>query len=390
MNRVKVKNYPGIYSHTAKDGTKTYSFQYRDPATRKQRWETRSTLKAANEAYHAKRSEVASGHTTPSRVPTLAQFVEDIWKPNVANRVALKKLQQSTATLNESDTRKHLLPALGTFPLNRIEATHIEDLQTRLLASGLSAHTVRRVTNTLSGILKLARRRKLVTANVVEDVDKPHTEARRATIPTLDQVHALAAATPSRTLRVMILTAALTGMRQSELFGLRWTSIDTDAQPPTMRVVEQHYRGETKTRAKTPQGLREFPIPDFLADELRLLSAEQQIDGQPNPYGLVFPTPSGRYWPARRFQDRWAGVTRDGKRLKGIRDRAGLPHLRFHDLRSFFVSEVRASGLPSSFTKQLVGHSDDRTHDGYTRPTKDQAAAIAAALNDRFTARDEA
>jgi integrase len=50
------------------------------------------------------------------------------------------------------------------------------------------------------------------------------------------------------------------------------------------------------------------------------------------------------------------------------REAAGLPELTFHTLRSFYISQVRLLGLPTSITEQIAGHTDDRTHRGYTRP----------------------
>lgn len=47
---------------------------------------------------------------------------------------------------------------------------------------------------------------------------------------------------------------------------------------------------------------------------------------------------------------------------------AGLPDLKFHTLRYFYLSNLRAQGLPNALTEQLCGHSDERTHIGYTRP----------------------
>jgi integrase len=106
----------------------------------------------------------------------------------------------------------------------------------------------------------------------------------------------------------------------------------------------------------------------------------QQVDDRPNPHGLVFPSPRGSYWRDSNFNRRVWQPTRDA---------AGLPDLLFHNLRYFFVSMVRAQGLAAAITEQLVGHADERTHRGYTRPIPGTEPLIRDALAAAFTASQE-
>ena len=61
-----------------------------------------------------------------------------------------------------------------------------------------------------------------------------------------------------------------------------------------------------------------------------------------------------------------ASVELEPPTLAATPEAAGFPELHFHDLRHFHVSYVRAMGLPSAVTEQLVGHSDSKTHRTYT------------------------
>jgi integrase len=72
-----------------------------------------------------------------------------------------------------------------------------------------------------------------------------------------------------------------------------------------------------------------------------------------------------------------------GQRQKA-RTKAKLPELTFHTLRYFYISMVRAQGLPNAITEQLVGHVDERTHRGYTRPIPGTEPLIRAALASAF------
>jgi integrase len=83
----------------------------------------------------------------------------------------------------------------------------------------------------------------------------------------------------------------------------------------------------------------------------------------------------GEYWAARNF---------DRRVWEPTRGRAGLPTLMFHTLRYFYVSHVRAQGLAAAVTEQLVGHADERTHRGYTRPIPGTEAVIREAMARAF------
>jgi integrase len=385
--RTRVKNYPGIYSRKLSSGKTVYDVSYRLPGEKNPRWVNGiATLKEAKARQVSIQHSKMVGETPSLTTPTLAAFIEADWLTHLDNRMAVKKLAASTRALYELDARTHIIPALGTVKLASVDETRIESLQAKLIADGKSDWTARRITNTLSSILTLAVRKKLIRTNPALLVEKPEPRTAKAPTLTLPMIYSLADNAPNRTLRVLILAAAMTGMRQSELFGLRWVNVSLEEGAESITVTEQHYRGVTKDSTKTPQGRRLIPIPSALADELRTLWTGQQVDDQPNPHGLVFPTSTGLYWPARRFHNVWAGHKKpgQGKKTQGIRDRSFLPHLKFHHLRSFYVSEVRAAGLPTSYTEQLVGHTSENVHRGYTAPTADQDEVIRAGLEGRF------
>jgi integrase len=90
----------------------------------------------------------------------------------------------------------------------------------------------------------------------------------------------------------------------------------------------------------------------------------------------VFPSSTGKHWLDTNWDRRVWDPTRKA---------AGLPALRFHDLRYLFVSLVRShGGLPEALS-ELTGHVDDRTHRGYTRPILGTEPLIRDALRRAFT-----
>jgi integrase len=152
----------------------------------------------------------------------------------------------------------------------------------------------------------------------------------------------------TRTLaRALYLMAAMTGLRQGELLGLRWRDLDLDAHK--VRVRQTFVRGEFKG-PKSARGSRGVPLARQLRQaqlELRSSSAFVEDDD------LVFGDPEtgmplNRHVVRRRFQ-------------RACR-RAGVRVVRFHDLRHTFGTRVAASGDVSLRTLQeWMGHRDPKT-----------------------------
>jgi integrase len=366
--------HPGVYKRKTTHGT-VYDIAVRMPGKSNPVWERGkwTNLEDANRRRLSLLHEVHHGHDPFGSKPrTLADFAENDWLPRVRASASQGNLEASTVYTYERDLRGHIIPAFGATRLDRIGVEQIERWQDSLSADNYSNWTVRRLVTTLGNVLDLARRRKIIAANPVGDVEKPSARRRREPVVlSLEQVYKLADAAESIDERNLVLTAAFTGARISELFGLRWQHVDLDGSPPALVIAEQVYQGVHKDRAKTPSGYREVILPPPAVDGLR----SQQIEGRHSERGIVFPAPEGGYWRASNFNRR---------QWRAIREAATLPELHFHDLRHFYVSHVRNAGLPTSITEQLVGHSDERTHRGYTHAVPGTEQVIYEGLTRAF------
>jgi integrase len=134
-------------------------------------------------------------------------------------------------------------------------------------------------------------------------------------------------------IRVIVLTAAMTGLRQSELLGLRWRDVDWGAQ--RIRVRNAWVVGEHSADGKSDLSTRRsVPMADRLARELDRWSRRTVYNGDDD---LVFAHPhSGR--PLDR--------TKLSRRFKQACANAGVRVIRFHDLRHTFSTRLAASGQP--------------------------------------------
>jgi integrase len=149
-------------------------------------------------------------------------------------------------------------------------------------------------------------------------------------------------------LRVLVLTAAMTGLRQSELLGLRWCDVDWVAQ--RIRVRNAFVRGEHSSEGKSDlSARRSVPMADRLAGELDRYSRRTEYRGDGH---LVFAHPqTGR--PLDRSK-----VT---KRFKAACVGAGVRPVKFHDLRHTFATRLAAAGQPLRVIQEFLGHADSKT-----------------------------
>jgi integrase len=159
-------------------------------------------------------------HTAPSKSITIAQAADD-WLRYVEaegrERATIRRYRELVA---------HVVRRLGNEKLGKLTSPRVNAFRDDLLKT-MSRPTARKVLITLKAILKEARRRGNVAQNVASDVAitshgriKPKLEVGRD-IPTRDEIRRIVDAAKPGKARTILLTAALTGMRASELRGLR-------------------------------------------------------------------------------------------------------------------------------------------------------------------------
>jgi integrase len=323
-------------------------------------------------------AEMKNGGAVPTRSRTFGDFAQD-WRDRQQARATQGNLRSSTFNNYRRDLDGYLLPEFGDHRLQAVTPGAIQRFSDRLSAEGKANWTVRRIVATLSSVLELARKHGYIRHNPVADVEKPPAKRRREPVAlAVSQVRKLADAAPTADDRNLILTAAFTGARIGELFGLRWVNVSLEPQgAETMLIAEQAYQGDVVDRPKTPTGRRLIDLGPDAAEALRAQHVESK---RPNPTGLVFPSPDGAHQRQSNFTRRAWTTTRDA---------AGLPEVHFHDLRHFFVSHIRNAGLPTAITEQLVGHSDERTHRAYTQSIPGTEAVIREAMARAFKEDDD-
>jgi integrase len=266
----------------------------------------------------------------------------------------LEALGRKPTTLNTyaSLLRTHLASHLDGHTLDRIEPEHIEQLVAVIRREGAGPKTTRNALTLLHQIFEFGQRRGWCDANPTNRVERPEVEeSADIHFLTMEEVEALLGAVPQAgtfgpTDRALYMTAAMTGLRQGELLGLRWRDVDWTAG--RLRVRQNYVRGYWGT-PKSKRGSRSVPMVDRVAGELERQYQRSAYQGDDD---LVFPHPETGEVPdhsalARRFK----------KALKA----AGVREVRFNDLRHTFGTRMAAAGVPLRTLQEWMGHRDFKT-----------------------------
>ena len=237
--------------------------------------------------------------------------------------VAIVDLKRSGYREYESICRVHLMPAFGDMPIEGITPVLIQGYVADKVASGLSPRTTANHVQVLRRILAYALTCGLVTENAASKVRLPRQERSEMRFLDPSQLRQLIEATPS-SWRLLIATAALTGLRKSSQLSLLFTDVSLEAG--TISVTKA-IRGGVVTSTKTDV-TGSIPLPESLIPmlEARRLNA-------PNPDGLIFCRSDGSPLP---------DSLPNGLLAKSLAT-AGLPSIRWHDLRhSWVVAHLKA------------------------------------------------
>jgi integrase len=246
----------------------------------------------------------------------------------------------------ESMQRVHISPGLGRRRVDAVKTEDIERLARALLAKGLAPKTVRNTMTFLHSVFALAVRKGWATdaSPDLQFLTPRELDAVIAVIP--DVVVDRDSLGP--VLRLVILAAGTTGVRQSELLGMRWRDIDAVAQ--RVRIRNAWVRGENSGEGKSDLSTsRLVPMTDRLALELRKWRL-RTVFGDDDELVFGHPelgTPLDRTKVTRRFK-------------KACRE-AGVRVIRFHDLRHTFATTLAAAGVPLRTIAEYLGHADLKT-----------------------------
>ncbi len=271
---------------------------------------------------------------------------------------------------------KHLAPELGRIKLKALTPAHVQGLYRSKLDSGLSTSTVRLMHNTLYKALKQAVRWSLVPRNVAEIVQAPRPKKKEIRPLTPEQARTLLEAARGDRLEALYVLAVTAGLRRGELLGLRWQ--DVDLERGSLQVRQQLTRTKDGLSFTSPKGgksrsvrLTQNAIKVLRSHRKRQLEEKLRLAGLWRDTGLVFTSTTGTPVDVRSLAGRSFGP---------LLERAGLPRIRFHDLRHTFATVLLSRGTHPKVVQEMLGHANvSQTMDTYSHVLPDmQDVAVSA------------
>jgi len=273
----------------------------------------------------------------------------------------------------------HIKPHLGSVIVEKLQALQIRALLDKLADDGRGERTRQYVFATLRRAFTLAVRLDLATVNPCSKLEPPRSTPKRIDPPNADQIGSLFTAAEGSEFEAVFVLAAMTGLRQGELFALSWQDIDLERRSLTVQRSLEEVRGKLALKEpKSAAGRRSVRLPQVAVDVLhehrkRLLAAGKA--GSP----WVFTDADGGFLRKSNFQRRvW----------DPLKKAAGLTGVRFHDLRHAHASMLLRQNTHVKIVQERLGHSTIKlTMDTYSHllaDAQDEAQDEAADAMDRL------
>ena len=277
-----------------------------------------------------------------------------VWLDKWLDEYMAATLRPTTLNGYRRSLELHVKPYLGNKTLSKITAVDLRSLYRSLQETGrvhprdgqspgLSARTVHGIHTTLHHALKTAMEQSLIPNNPAAEVDPPKFDGTPMKILTEAQLDAFMKVIEKDAFwHDFFYTAVTTGLRRGEICALRWEDFDTKQETLHVRRTLHKEKGKPLTTGdtKTYAGTRKIILPP---------STELPIN------------------PSRAYQQ-----------LNTLLTEAGLPDIRFHDLRHTFATHALSSGVDAKTLAGILGHTKASfTLDTYTHTTGDMQKRAA-------------
>jgi integrase len=289
-------------------------------------------------------------------------------------------VRRSTFVQYKSVVNRHLIPALGRLKLKALTPAHARSLYREKLDCELSPRTVQYIHVTLHKALKQAVMDGLIPRNIADAVKAPQAHKIEVTPLTPAEVKVLLSAASGDRLETLYITAIHTGLRRSELLGLKWTDIDLDAR--TLSVQRSLDRDGTFNPPKRNKSRRTVKLTAQAAEALKGHRARQneerlQLGSLWEDWGLVFPNRSGKPMNADYLYHRG---------FKPLLERAELSGFTFHSLRHTCATLLLSKNVNPKIVSEMLGHATiSQTMDTYSHVMPGMQEVAAAALEEALS-----
>jgi len=355
-----------------------------DPWTgkRKQQWvSVKGTKKEAERRLSELLHQLDNGTFMKPAKTTLGEFLER-WLKDYQHNLSPRGFERYQGII-----QRHLMPGLGSIPLTQLRAEHLQKHYTAKQNDGLSARTVRYHHAVLHVALKTAVQWGLLARNPADAVSPPRawrTEMQTWNADNITRFLEVAKDSPYYTL---FYTALFTGMRRSELLGLKWNDVDFMLSQIYVSRSLHHLKDGSYifTEPKSAKSRRTIALPPSATLLLKEHHEKQKLErvmlGIPSTDSdLVFSTLEGKPLRPNTITRAWTMLAAH----------AGVKAIRLHDARHTHASIMLKQGIHPKIVQERLGHASiQMTLDTYSHVAPGLQEAAANRFDDLVIPRRE-
>lgn len=330
-----------------------------------------------------------TGHLVAGKVPTMAAWLDHWMTVTGTDR------RDSTNAIYAIYIKTHIVPAIGSKPLDKVTMDDLEALYAKMEAAGKSSSTQRQAHSIIRAALKHAVWRGHVGRNVAALVKPPQRVKPATETMSEADVQAVHAALADDRFRARWHLSLDLGLRPGEAIALEWKHVDFDRD--TIRVEQQILQiagkgSKLETFTKTSSGTRLIAVPPRIMAMLKKTQQDQMVeraklgdewsawepDGE--PHSFCFTHNDGT--PLR--------PSTDSKLWKELLVSAGVPHTRRYTARHTAASMAISAGADVVSVADMMGHSSPAlTLSVYTHAVEERKRSLADLIELRHLASDE-
>lgn len=314
--------------------------------------------------------------------PTLEEWSK-VWFESFC----IASMKEYTLNSYKGYFKNYILPNLGGMKIKDISTVTCQQFLMKMFTSGrkrnvekkgkgLAAKTVKDIKIALQTCLQKAVDEEIIPNNPCKKVQLPKDEPKEMQTLKANELAAFLQETKDSSCYEFYLLEITTGLRLGEILALTWDDLDMKNKTISVNKQVQRIKSELKaTTPKTAASIRKISICDECLNQLIILRSRQRLNTK-----LIFPSPI-----TNGYRDP-SSITR---KLHRMQKRAGVPQIRFHDLRHSFATLSLEQGMDIKTISHMLGHTDAGfTMNTYMHVTDSMQQTVANAMGNLITEKE--
>ncbi|MDA1127251.1 MAG: site-specific integrase [Chloroflexi bacterium] len=306
--------------------------------------------KDAERVLRERLAAIENGGYVAREKETVSQFLNRWLQTYAATNTTLR-----TQEGYRGNIQRYIAPAIGSVELQKLTPQHIQKMYAGLLERGLGNRTVLHVHRVLRKALQDGVKWGLLVRNVADAATSPRPENKEMEMWDTETISRFIDTIEGHRFRDFYLLALLTGMRRSELCGLKWDNVDLVAGRLSVVSTLQRIigKGLVEGQPKTRRSRRSIALSPQAVDVLHAMRGQQmeyQLAAGPlwQSTGYVLTQVDGRPMNPIKVTQEFTALVR----------KAGLPHLTLHGLRHAHATLLLTAGVHPKVVSERLGHSN--------------------------------